>query len=88
MGELCDVVRPYITSTSICGWTRCVVQEIENNRFTFKYVNCKAEVSQRERPWFAPLGTRMKDYDWRMSLEVGFPIDALHERVWYSSTIA
>ena len=28
IGEECDVVRPYITSTSFCGWTRCTVLEI------------------------------------------------------------
>lgn len=24
-GEDCDTVKPYITSTSFCGWTRCTV---------------------------------------------------------------
>lgn len=28
VGEECDVVKPYITSTSYCGWVRCKVQEI------------------------------------------------------------
>ena len=28
IGEECDVVRPYITSNNICGWTRCKVLEI------------------------------------------------------------
>ena len=25
VGEECDVVKPYITSTGFCGWTRCTV---------------------------------------------------------------
>lgn len=30
----------------------------------------------------------MKDYDWRMSLEIGQPIDAYLNRTWYKSTVA
>lgn len=41
----------------------------------------------RELPWFAPLGSRMKDYNWRMGLDIGEPIDAYLNRIWYKSTI-
>jgi len=37
-------------------------------------------------PFFAPLGTRTQDYDWRMSLDVGSIVDAFN-RVWYPSTV-
>lgn len=88
VGEVCDVVRPYITSTSICGWTRCIVREIANTKYTIEYLNSDAETATREKPWFALLGTRMKDFDWRMGLEIGAPIDAHVDRVWYPSTVA
>lgn len=38
-------------------------------------------------PWFAPLDSRMKDYNWRMGLDIGEPIDASLNRIWYKSTI-
>lgn len=30
----------------------------------------------------------MKDYDWRMGLDIGSPVEALLNRIWYKATIA
>lgn len=37
-------------------------------------------------PFFAPVGTRTADFDWRLALDVGSCVDAFN-RVWYSSTV-
>lgn len=61
-GEECDVVRPYITSTSFCGWTRCTVLEVDAGKYTLQYVNTAAPTVVRGEVWFAPLGTRTQDF--------------------------
>lgn len=87
-GEECDVVRPYITSTSFCGWTRCTVLEVDNNKYTLQYANTANPSILREKPWFAPLGSRTQDYDWRMGLDMGAHVEALLNRVWYKATVS
>jgi predicted secreted protein len=37
-------------------------------------------------PFFDKVGTRTKDYDWRMNLDIGSHVDA-YNRVWYPSTV-
>ena len=39
IGETCDVIKPYITSTSYCVWTRCTVLSYENGKYTVQYIN-------------------------------------------------
>jgi len=42
----------------------------------------------KDRPIFAPLGTRCKDYDWRNGLKVNDMVDAQDSKnIWYYSTI-
>ena len=81
-----DVVRPYITSTSYCGWTRGILVERENKKYVIKYDNTESTVIYRDLPFFDKIGTRTQDYDWRMSLDIGAQIDA-YNRVWYPSTV-
>ena len=88
IGETCDVIKPYITSTSFCVWTRCAVLAYENGKYTVQYENTESPATIRENPHFAPLGSRTPNHDWRTNLKIGTPIDALRNRVWYKSTIA
>ena len=37
VGESVDVVKPYITSTSFCSWTRGILVGKENKKYTVKY---------------------------------------------------
>ena len=62
IGEECDVVRPYITSTSFCGWTRCTVLEIDGNKYTLQYINTAIPTVVRGDLWFAPLKQRTQDF--------------------------
>jgi hypothetical protein len=61
-------VKPYITSTSYCSWTRGILVSKENKKYTVKYDNTEATATYKDLPFFDKLGTRTKDYDWRMAL--------------------
>jgi hypothetical protein len=89
INEECDVVKPYITTTSPCTWVRCTVLSISNNGvYIIKYCNSIESTTLKEIPFFAPLGTRCKDYDWRMSLKPGNTLDAQDSKtIWHYSTI-
>jgi hypothetical protein len=77
VNEECDVVKPYITTTSPCGWVRCLVLNITNNGvYTVKYANHSDVNVLKDKPHFAPLGSRCKDHEWRMNLKVGDNLDA------------
>lgn len=39
-------------------------------------------------PTFAPLGTRTKDYEWRVNLDIGSKLDAMDTKsIWHHSTV-
>lgn len=86
VGDRVDVVKPYITSTSFCSWTRAVLLAKENKKYTVKYDNTEAPATYKDLPFFDQLGSRTEDYDWRMSLDIGSLVDA-YNRVWYPSTV-
>lgn len=90
LNEECDVVKPYVTMQSSCGWTRCTVVAINGiGQYTVKYANSNEPTLLRDQPWFAPLGSRCRDFDWRMNLKVGDVLDAQDSKtIWYFSTIA
>lgn len=90
INEECDVVRPYITMISSCNWVRCTVLAINGNgHYIVRYGNSTEQTTLKDLPWFAPLGTRSKDYDWRIGLKVGDQLDAQDTKsIWYLSTIA
>jgi len=75
---------------SSCNWVRCTVVSINaSGQYTVRYCNTLEPTQLRDQPWFAPLGTRCKDYDWRVSLRVGDLLDAQDTKsIWYLSTIA
>ena len=54
--EEVDVVKPYITSTSYCAWTRCKIISKENKKYTLKYHNSDAIVTVKDMPFFDKLG--------------------------------
>lgn len=39
VGEECDIVKPYISSITYCGWTRCTVIAKEGKKYLVKYAN-------------------------------------------------
>lgn len=39
IGEQVDIVKPYITSTGYCCWTRATFLAKENKKYTVKYSN-------------------------------------------------
>ena len=90
LNEECDVVKPYLTMISSCNWVRCTVLSVNAiGQYTIRYGNSVEPTQTKDQPWFAPLGSRCKDYDWRMSLKVGDQLDAQDTKaVWYFSTIA
>lgn len=90
VNEECDVVKPYITTTSPCSWVRCTILSINsNNTYTIKFANAAESTTPKDPPLFAPFGTRCKDHDWRMALKPGDTLDAQDNKyVWYYSTIA
>jgi hypothetical protein len=81
-----DVVKPYITSTSFCCWTRGILLSKDNKKYTVKYENTDTPVSSNSLPWFDIAGSRTTDHDWRMNLNVGDHIDA-YNKFWYPSTV-
>lgn len=81
-----DVVKPYITSTSYCTWTRGILISKENKKYTVKYENTEVPSTVNSLPFFDLLGSRTLDYNWRMELEIGSHVDAFN-RVWYPSTV-
>ncbi len=86
VGEEVDVVKPYITSTGYCAWTRGTLLSKENKKYTVKYHNTESPSTTKDIPFFDKLGTRTQDYDWRNSLEFGSLIDGFN-KVWYPSTV-
>jgi hypothetical protein len=89
VNEECDVVRPYIKITAPCNWVRCTVISIApDNTYTIKFSNSAETTTPKDPPFFAPLGTRCKDHDWRMQLQPGDVLDAQDSKaVWLFSTI-
>lgn len=86
VGEAVDVVKPYITSSSFSGWTRGILLSKENKKYTVKYDNTDAPVTQTSLPFFDKLGSRTPDYEWRNNLEIGSQLDAFN-KFWYLSTV-
>ena len=87
INEECDVLKPYVTCTAPCVWTRCLVlNSNEQGVTTIKFAN-QTEITSI-RGLFAPLGSRCTDYEWRMALEVGDLMDAQDSKcIWYLSTV-
>ena len=81
-----DVVKPYITSTSFCCWTRGALISKEPKKYTVKYENTETIATYKDMPFFDKSGTRTPDFDWRMNLDIGSTIDAFN-RAWYPSTV-
>lgn len=86
-GENIDVVKPYITSTSYCGWTRALLVEKANKKYVLKYENTETPTICRELPFCDKLGARTPHHEWRMNLNVGDTLDAFC-RIWYAATVA
>lgn len=88
VNEECDVVRPYISCTSVCTWSRCLFLGMnEHGVASVKFSNLNDIISVRSI--FAPLNTRCFDHDWRMGLSVGDLIDAQNDKLlWVLSTVA
>ena len=80
------MVKPYITSSSYCSWTRCKVINKDNKKYTIKYHNSDTQITLKDMPFFDKLGSRTIDYDWRMNLEIGDVLDGFN-KVWYPSTV-
>ena len=89
VGEDCDVVRPGLTTTSRMGWTRCRVLSISNSGvYGLRFWNSNETYNIGDGYWFAQLGERTPEFEWRKGLGVGDLVDALDGRyVWYLSTI-
>lgn len=86
VGEEVDVVKPYVTSTSYCAWTRGRLLSIDNKKYTVKYQNTEPLSVTKELPFFDLLGSRTPDNDWRNALEFGSLVDA-YNKVWYPATV-
>jgi hypothetical protein len=39
VGEECDIVKPYLSNITYCGWTRCTVIAKDGNKLIVKYAN-------------------------------------------------
>ena len=81
-----DVVKPYISSTNYCGWSRGILLEKESKKYVLKYDNTETTTTVKDLPFFDKLGERTKDHDWRMGLDIGSQVDAFN-RVWFASTV-
>lgn len=68
MGEDVDVVKPYVTSTSYCAWTRGTLIAREGKKYTVRYVNTETPSTVTSQPLFDLLGSRTPDHEWRASL--------------------
>lgn len=86
MGEEVDVVKPYVTSTSYCAWTRGTLVARDGKKYILKYANTDATTTVLSQPLFDLLGSRTQDHDWRDSLEFGSLVDAF-SRYWYPATV-
>lgn len=86
VGEEVDVVKPYITSTSYCAWTRGTLIAREGKKYTVKYANTETPAVLSSQPFFDLLGSRTQDHSWRDSLEFGSLIDA-YSKFWYPATV-
>ena len=87
--EECDCVKPGLTTTSKMGWTRCKILNISHSgAYTVRFANSSDPVTMSEGYWFAPLGSRTEDFEWRCNLKAGDFVDALDSKlVWLLSTI-
>lgn len=72
------------------AWTRCKVLNISNaGAYSVRFNNTTDSITINDGFWFAPLGTRTEDFDWRHNLQVGDLIDGLdNKNVWLLSTIS
>lgn len=57
VGEEIDVVKPYVTSTSYCGWTRGVLIS-KDKKYTVLYANTESNNVCKDMPLFDKLGSR------------------------------
>jgi hypothetical protein len=56
------VVKPYVTSTSYCAWTRGSLVAKEGKKYIVKYANTEAVATLPTQPWFDLLGSRTHDH--------------------------
>ena len=71
VGQDVDVVKPYITSTGYCAWTRGTLIGKEAKKYTVKYDNTETPSTVHSQPFFDVRGSRTPDHEWRMALETG-----------------